>query len=78
MPRSVPRARKTIGIETARALFMYTPGREVFEESIRMQCHASVSTTIDPEVERLLQRRGWEIVGPPPFQDTRQTTALGL
>src|SRR6266481_1768468 len=64
MPRGIPHAWKNSGTETGRAFFIYTPGEagKVFEESIRLQCPARASTTVDPEVAELFQRYGWEIV----------------
>lgn len=69
MARDVPHAWKNTGTETGRAFFIYTPGEagKVFEESIRLQHPAPTSTTVDPQVEELFHRYGWEIVGPPPF-----------
>jgi mannose-6-phosphate isomerase-like protein (cupin superfamily) len=69
MARDVAHAWKNIGAETGRAFFIYTPGEagKVFEESVLLQHPAPTSTMVDPQVEKLFHRYGWEIVGPPPF-----------
>jgi mannose-6-phosphate isomerase-like protein (cupin superfamily) len=75
MPRGVPHAWKYVGNEAGRAFFIYTPGRagKAFEEAIRLQRPAPASATAvdNPflllEDAQLLERHGWEVVGPPPF-----------
>src|SRR4051795_13262476 len=67
MPRDVPHAWKSTGVETGRVLFLYMPGRAggLFEE---LAGHADVSPTLDDgKFVRIAERHGWEIVGPPPF-----------
>jgi quercetin dioxygenase-like cupin family protein len=67
MPRGVPHAWKSTGKEPGRALCLYAPGRagRFFEEVTELapiapeQIHAVIGT--------LVQRYGWESVGPSPF-----------
>ena len=69
MPRGVGHAWKCTGPDTGRAFFLYTPGSagRVFEEAAKLQIDAPTSTDVDPRMEELLNRFGWEILGPPPF-----------
>lgn len=67
MPKKVAHAWKNVGSEPARALFMFTPADagKLFEELKRRDLPF---LTADPRVlGPLLQRHGWEILGPPPF-----------
>jgi len=65
MPRDVAHAWKSTGVETGRVLFVYTPGKagRLFEEEAKRP--------VDPmnlgEFGAVVERHGWEIVGPPPF-----------
>jgi quercetin dioxygenase-like cupin family protein len=65
MPRDVAHAWKSTGAETGHVLFMYTPGTagNLFEEM--------AERPVDPmnlhEFGAVVDRHGWEIVGPPPF-----------
>lgn len=69
MPRAVPHAWKNTGRETARVLFLYTPGvaGKFFEEREMLQREGPPLD--DAAAIRLRERHGWEIVGPPPFGD---------
>lgn len=69
MPRGIGHAWKCVGPGDGRAFFLYSPGSagRVFEEAARLNVAAPTSTDVDPQVEELLERFGWEIVGPPPF-----------
>ena len=67
MPRGIPHAWKNTGADTARVLFLYTPGEagKFFEEGERLQ--RSAGSVDDDAAARLRARFGWEIVGPPPL-----------
>jgi quercetin dioxygenase-like cupin family protein len=67
MPRGIPHAWKNTGVESGRVLFSYMPAEagKAFEEVARLQ-HAGSPPTRDLFVE-ILQRHGYEWVGPPPF-----------
>ena len=64
-PRNVPHAWKNTGGETARILFLYTPGKAggFFEERVG----AAPADPNGPEAIAQRERNGWEVVGPPPF-----------
>ena len=67
MPRGIPHAWMSTGAETARVLFLYTPARAggLIEEQQRTgRKFASMS---EEELADILDRHGWEIVGPPPL-----------
>jgi quercetin dioxygenase-like cupin family protein len=67
MPRDVPHAWKSTGAETGRVLFLYTPARAggLIEEQQRTgRKFASMS---DRELAAILQRHGWELLGPSPL-----------
>jgi len=67
MPRDVPHAWKSTGIETGRVLFLYTPGQagKFFEE---MAEHPVAIDPMNPdEIGPVAERHGWEMTGPPPF-----------
>ena len=67
MPRGVQHAWKSSGAETARVLFLYTPGdagRLVEEQQRTPDAIASMS---EREKAEQRQRYGWEIVGPNPL-----------
>lgn len=65
MPRDVPHAWKSTGVEPGRVLFLYTPGRagKLFEE----MASRPISSASEREFAGIMARHGWEIVGPPPF-----------
>ena len=67
MPRDVPHAWKSTGAETGRVLFVYTPAKAggLIEEQHRTQRNfASMS---EAELADMLQRHGWELLGPSPL-----------
>jgi quercetin dioxygenase-like cupin family protein len=65
LPRNVPHAWKNTGAETARILFLYTPGKAggFFEERLGTVPGDANS----PEAVAQRERHGWEVIGPPPF-----------
>ena len=65
IPRGVAHAWKNTGAETARVLFLYTPGSagSFFEELLVRP----IGSFNGPEANEMRQRHGWEIVGPPPL-----------
>jgi quercetin dioxygenase-like cupin family protein len=67
MPRGVPHAWKSTGAETGRVLFLYTPAKAggLIEEQQRTgRKFASLS---EHELTDILQRHGWELLGPSPL-----------
>ncbi len=67
MPRGVPHAWKSTSAETGRVLFLYTPAKAggLIEEQQRTgRKFASMS---EPELADILQRHGWELLGPSPL-----------
>jgi quercetin dioxygenase-like cupin family protein len=67
IPRGVPHAWKATGTETGRVLFLYTPAKAggLIEEQQRTgRKFAAMSKE---EVADILDRHGWEIVGPSPL-----------
>lgn len=67
MPRGVPHAWKSTGAETGRVLFVYTPARAggLIEEQQRTgRKFASMN---ERELAEILQRHGWEVLGPSPL-----------
>lgn len=67
MPRGVAHAWKSTGAETGRVLFHYTPAGAggLLEEQQRTQRKFAAMT--EAELADILQRHGWEIVGPSPL-----------
>jgi quercetin dioxygenase-like cupin family protein len=67
MPRSVPHAWMSTGAETGRVLFLYTPAKagELIEE--QQQTGRKFADMSEEELTGILNRHGWEIVGPSPF-----------
>src|SRR5262245_21157762 len=65
IPRGVAHAWKNSGAETARVLFLYTPASAggFFEELLVRP----IGSFNGPEANKMRQRHGWEIVGPPPL-----------
>ena len=65
LPRDVPHAWKSTGVEPARVLFLYTPGRagKTFEELL----HRPFESLSQQEHAQMRERNGSEIIGPPPF-----------
>jgi mannose-6-phosphate isomerase-like protein (cupin superfamily) len=67
VPRGVPHAWKSTGAETGRVLFAYTPAKAggLIEEQQRTgRKFASLN---ERELADILQRHGWELLGPSPF-----------
>jgi mannose-6-phosphate isomerase-like protein (cupin superfamily) len=67
VPRGVPHAWKSSGVEPGRVLFLYTPARAggLIEEMQRTgRKFADMS---EAELADFLQRHGWELVGPSPL-----------
>jgi quercetin dioxygenase-like cupin family protein len=67
MPRGVPHAWKSTGAQTGRVLFLYTPGKAggLIEEQQRTgRKFASMN---EGELAEMLQRHGWELLGPSPL-----------
>lgn len=69
MPRNVGHAWKCVGPKEGKAFFIYTPGvaGHVFEEAAKLQIAAPITADVDPALEELFERYGWEVLGPPPF-----------
>jgi quercetin dioxygenase-like cupin family protein len=67
MPRGVPHAWKSTGAETGRVLFLYTPAKAggLLEEQHRIQRNFGAMSA--PELADMLQRHGWELLGPSPL-----------
>jgi mannose-6-phosphate isomerase-like protein (cupin superfamily) len=65
MPRTVPHAWKSTGVEAGRVIFLCTPASagKLFEEGVG---HA-VASFSDAEFEALARRHRWEVVGPSPL-----------
>jgi len=66
MPRGVPHAWRSTGAETGRVLFLYTPataGGLIEEQQRTGRKFASMN---ERELAALLQRHGWELLGPSP------------
>jgi quercetin dioxygenase-like cupin family protein len=67
MPRGVPHAWKSTGAETGRVLFLYTPARAggLIEEQQRTG--SKFVSMSERELAEILERHGWELLGPSPF-----------
>ena len=67
MPRGVPHAWKSTGAETGRVLFLYTPAKAggLIEEQQRTG--RGFRSMNERELADLLQRHGWELLGPSPL-----------
>ena len=67
VPRGAPHAWKSTGADTGRVLFLYTPARAggLIEEQQRTgRKFASMN---EHELADILQRHGWELLGPSPL-----------
>ena len=67
MPRGVRHCWKNSGADTGRVLFLYTPagaGGLIEEQQRTGRTFASMS---EGELAEMLERHGWEIVGPSPL-----------
>lgn len=67
MPRGVPHAWKSTGTETANVLFLYTPAKAggLIEEQQRTG--RMFNSMDERELADMLQRHGWELLGPSPL-----------
>jgi hypothetical protein len=67
MPRGVPHAWKATGTETGRVLFLYTPAKAggLIEEQQRTG--RKFGSMNERELADILQRHGWELLGPSPL-----------
>jgi quercetin dioxygenase-like cupin family protein len=67
MPRGVPHAWNSTGAEAGRVLFLYTPAKAggLIEEQRRTG--RKFASMTDTELAEMLQRHGWELLGPSPF-----------
>jgi quercetin dioxygenase-like cupin family protein len=67
MPRGVPHAWKSTGAETGRVLFLYTPATAggLIEEQQRTG--RKFGSMNERELADILQRHGWELLGPSPL-----------
>jgi quercetin dioxygenase-like cupin family protein len=68
MPRGVPHAWKATGPETSQVLFLYTPAKAggLIEEQQRTGRKFSMMGK--EEMDDVLDRHGWKIVGPSPLE----------
>jgi quercetin dioxygenase-like cupin family protein len=67
IPRGVPHAWKSMGSETGRVLFLYTPakaGRLIEEQQRTGRKFASMN---ERKLAEILDRHGWELLGPSPL-----------
>jgi len=67
MPRGVRHAWKSTGAETGRMLFLYTPAKAggLIEEQQR--AGSKFASMNERELAEILQRHGWELLGPSPL-----------
>jgi quercetin dioxygenase-like cupin family protein len=67
LPRGVPHAWKSTGAETGRVLFLYTPAKAggLIEEQQRTG--RKFGSMNERELADILQRHGWELLGPSPL-----------
>jgi quercetin dioxygenase-like cupin family protein len=67
MPRGVPHAWKSTGAETGRVLFLYVPAKAggLIEEQQRTG--RKFGSMNERELAEILQRHGWELLGPSPL-----------
>ena len=67
MPRGVRHAWKSTGAETGRVLFLYTPAKAggLIEE--QQQTGRGFRSMNDHELGEILERHGWELLGPSPL-----------
>jgi quercetin dioxygenase-like cupin family protein len=67
MPRRVPHAWKSTGTETGQILFLYIPANAggLLEEQQRTQ--RKFASMTECELADILERHGWQIVGPSPL-----------
>ena len=67
MPRGVPHAWKSTGVETGRVLFLYIPAKAggFIEEQLRTE--RTLASMTESERAEMLQRHGWELLGASPL-----------
>ena len=67
MPRGIRHAWKSTGAEAGRVLFLYTPAKAggLIEE--QQQTGSNFSSMTETERAEMLQRYGWELLGPSPL-----------
>jgi quercetin dioxygenase-like cupin family protein len=67
MPRGVRHAWKSTGVDPGRVLFLYTPAEAggLIEE--QQQSGSNFSSMTETERAAMLQRYGWELLGPSPL-----------
>src|SRR5262249_1272978 len=67
MPRNGPPCWKRTGADAGRMLFLYTPGKAggLIEEQQRTG--RKLSSMSEIELSEMLQRHGWELLGPSPL-----------
>ena len=67
MPRGVPHAWKSVGAETGRVLFLYTPATAggLIEEQQRTG--RKFGSMNERELAEISQRHGWKLLGPSPL-----------
>ena len=67
MPRGVRHAWKSTGAETGKVLFLYTPARAggLIEEQQRTRL--GFASMNERELAEILERHGWELLGPSPL-----------
>ena len=67
MPRGVRHAWKSTGAQTGRVLFLYTPAKAggLIEEQQRTG--SKFASMNERELSGILQRHGWELLGPSPL-----------
>jgi quercetin dioxygenase-like cupin family protein len=67
MPRGVRHAWKSTGVQAGRVLFLYTPARAgglIEEQQRTVRKFGSMN---ERELAEILQRNGWELLGPSPL-----------
>jgi quercetin dioxygenase-like cupin family protein len=67
IPRGVPYAWKSTGAETGRVLFLYTPARAGGLIEAQQRTGRKFASMNERELADLLQRHGWELLGPSPL-----------
>jgi quercetin dioxygenase-like cupin family protein len=67
LPRGVPHAWKSTSAETGRALFLYTPARAGGFIEEQQRTGSSFAAMSETERTAMLQRYGWELLGPSPL-----------
>lgn len=67
VPRGAPHAWKITGADTARVLFLYTPAKAggLIEE--QQQTGRKFGSMNERELADILERHGWELLGPSPL-----------